>query len=119
MKTLVAHRSVEPSETFAKANAVGKLAGITRLANVTGLDRVGVPVVMAVRPNSRSLSVFQGKGLTLELAKISALMEALETFHAESLRLPLRLSTRSDLRSCGEAVVDPCQLVLYLSLIHI
>jgi hypothetical protein len=31
--------------------------GITRLANVTCLDRVGVPVFQAVRPNARPLSV--------------------------------------------------------------
>jgi hypothetical protein len=30
--------------------------GITRIANVTGLDRIGVPVVMVWRPNSRSLA---------------------------------------------------------------
>ena len=30
--------------------------GITRVANVTGLDRVGVPVVTVVRPNARSLA---------------------------------------------------------------
>jgi ribosomal protein S12 methylthiotransferase accessory factor YcaO len=35
---------------------------ITRLANVTGLDTLGILVVMSVRPNSRSLSVSQGKG---------------------------------------------------------
>ena len=33
----------------------------------------------------RSLSVTQGKGLTDTLAQVSALMEAIELFHAESL----------------------------------
>ena len=41
--------------------------GITRLADVTGLDRVGLPVVLAVRPLGRSLAVSQGKGLTRDL----------------------------------------------------
>jgi ribosomal protein S12 methylthiotransferase accessory factor len=59
--------------------------GITRLGNVTGLDRIGIPVVVAVRPNSRSVSVSQGKGLDLAQAMTSALMEAIEGFHAEEV----------------------------------
>jgi ribosomal protein S12 methylthiotransferase accessory factor len=42
--------------------------GVTRIANVTGLDRIGIPVAIAVRPNSRSVSVAQGKGQTVPLA---------------------------------------------------
>jgi len=57
--------------------------GITRLADVTGLDSLGVPVVMAVRPLAATLSVAQGKGVTLELAKVSAAMECIEFWHAE------------------------------------
>jgi YcaO-like protein with predicted kinase domain len=59
--------------------------GITRLGNITGLDRIGIPVVVAVRPNSRSVSVSQGKGLDLPQAMASALMEAIEGFHAEEV----------------------------------
>ena len=40
--------------------------GITRVANVTGLDRIGLPVVLATRPNSRSVAVSQGKGTSLD-----------------------------------------------------
>ena len=57
--------------------------GITRLANVTGLDRIGIPVWMCIRPNGRSLSVSQGKGVTAELAQASAVMESIELYHAE------------------------------------
>ena len=47
--------------------------GITRLADVTGLDNIGIPVFQAIRPNARSLSVSQGKGVSLEAAQASAL----------------------------------------------
>src|SRR5205823_1572281 len=53
------------------------------LGNITGLDHIGIPVAVAVRPNSRSVSVSQGKGLDLAQAMASALMEAIEGFHAE------------------------------------
>ena len=59
--------------------------GITRLGNVTGLDRIGIPVAIAVRPNSRSVAVSQGKGLSLEQAMASALMEATELYHGEDI----------------------------------
>ena len=71
--------------------------GITRIANITGLDRLGIPVVMVCRPNSRSIAVSQGKGLTLDAAKASGLMESVETFHAESITRPLVLATAREL----------------------
>lgn len=71
-----------------RAAACAKAAGVTRLADVTGLDCVGVPVFQAVRPWSRALSVHQGKGLTAEAARIGALMEAVESHRAESFDAP-------------------------------
>jgi ribosomal protein S12 methylthiotransferase accessory factor len=71
--------------------------GITRVANVSGLDRVGLPVVMVCRPNSRSIAVSQGKGLDLDAAKASGLMEAAETYHAERISLPLKFGSYEDL----------------------
>ena len=62
--------------------------GITRVADVTGLDRIGIPVAMCVRPGARTLSVSQGKGISRELAEISAVMESIELYHAEHLRPP-------------------------------
>lgn len=59
--------------------------GITRLADVTGLDRVGVPVVQTIRPLARSNIVSQGKGLTLAEAAVTSAMESLETFAGEQV----------------------------------
>lgn len=91
------HRTVSPDDTVARLKPLLPALGITRVANVTGLDRIGVPVVMVCRPNSRSIAVSQGKGLTLPAAKASGLMEATETFHAERIERPLRLGSRDDL----------------------
>lgn len=74
----------DPKETIATIKPLLRGFGITRVANVTGLDVVGVPVWCAIRPLSRSLTVSQGKGITDELAAISAAMEAIELHHAES-----------------------------------
>ncbi|MET8676070.1 YcaO-like family protein [Streptomyces sp. NPDC004647] len=57
--------------------------GITRVADLTGLDCIGLPVWTAIRPASRTLSTSQGKGTTDLLAKLSAVMEAIELWHVE------------------------------------
>ena len=65
---------------------LSRRAGVTRVAHVTGLDRIGIPVVMAIRPNARSVSVAMGKALQADDAEISAVMEAIEGYHAETVR---------------------------------
>lgn len=57
--------------------------GVTRVARLTHLDCLGFPVWAAIRPDSRGLSTSQGKGLSDLQARIGALMEAIEVWHAE------------------------------------
>jgi YcaO-like protein with predicted kinase domain len=102
------HRTADPSETLARVRPHAARMGITRLGNITGLDRIGIPVAVAVRPNSRSVSVSQGKGLELPQAMASALMEACEGFHAEEVGLVRRLPYRQ--LAANDTVVDPADL---------
>jgi YcaO-like protein with predicted kinase domain len=103
------HRTISPAETIARAKPLMKKMGITRIANVTGLDRIGIPVVMVTRPNSRSVAVSQGKGLTFEAAAASGVMEAIETWHAERVQHPVKYASFADL-SNEYAVVDVSRL---------
>jgi ribosomal protein S12 methylthiotransferase accessory factor len=73
------------------------MCGVTRLADVTGLDRLGLPVFQAVRPMGRALSVHQGKGLCVREAKVGALMEAIESDHAETFDGETRVCAWRDL----------------------
>src|SRR5712672_3132168 len=102
------HRMADPSETLARVRPHAARMGITRLGNITGLDRIGIPVAVAVRPNSRSVSVSQGKGLDLPQAMTSALMEACEGFHAEEIGPIRRLSYRQ--LAASQTVMDPAAL---------
>lgn len=86
-------RTVSPEETLARVQHLFPLVGITRVANLTGLDHIGVPVTAAYRPNARAVAVSQGKGLTLAAAKASCVMEAIETFHAERMTNALRAAS--------------------------
>jgi ribosomal protein S12 methylthiotransferase accessory factor len=78
------HRVCLPEDTLNMITPLLGHFGITRLADVSGLDVLGIPVVLAVRPLGKTLSVSEGKGSTLTLAKISAAMEAIELWHAEN-----------------------------------
>jgi YcaO-like protein with predicted kinase domain len=103
------HRCVPLEVTYSRALASAARCGLTRVADITGLDTIGIPVAAAYRPNARSLSVSQGKGLDILSAKVSALMEGIELWHAESVRLPLLLGTEAELRR-GRRVVDTSRL---------
>ncbi len=103
------HRTSTPENTIKRFGRFAGAFGITRLATVTGLDYLGIPVVMAVRPNSRSLSVSQGKGLDEASAEASAFMEAAELAHAERLRMPTRVESYAALRIRARAA-DPMRL---------
>lgn len=92
------HRSQALEQSLARALRLAPILGITRVANVTGLDTVGIPVVMVCRPNSRSVAVSQGKGIDLASARVSGLMESAELYHAETITAPLRLATYEELR---------------------
>lgn len=98
------YRLIPPEETLARVSRFMPIMGITRIANITQLDVIGIPVVMVCRPNSRSISVSQGKGLTLAAAKASGLMESIETYHAETITLPLKLTSYEGLRYTHEVV---------------
>ena len=92
------HRARDPAQTLAIICDHLPAMGITRIADLTGLDRIGLPTVMVTRPNSRSVAVSLGKGLSVEAARASGVMEAVETWHAERIELPLRLASYHELR---------------------
>lgn len=73
------HRTVPPEATLAGVLPVLDTIGVTRLADITGLDRVGIPTYSAVVPDSAEiLSIYNGKGVTRLDAKVGAVMEAVE-----------------------------------------
>ena len=104
------HRVVAPEATLARVLPLAPCLGITRLANLTGLDTPGIPVAAAYRPNSRSIAVFQGKGTTLDAAKASALMEAAEAWHAERVATSHIRGRYAELAAMGLPAVDPNRL---------
>jgi ribosomal protein S12 methylthiotransferase accessory factor len=97
-------RARSPADTVAWLQPAAREIGVTRLANVTGLDIIGIPVWLAIRPNSKGLATSQGKGISDDSAKASALMESVESWHAENISLPVRMSDYASLAAVAAAV---------------
>ena len=80
------YRSKRPARTLAIAEALMPKLGITRVTDVTRMDRLGLPVCISVRPRSATLRVHAGKGVDPLEARVGALMEAIEYAAAEPAR---------------------------------
>jgi YcaO-like protein with predicted kinase domain len=59
--------------------------GATRLADLSFLDELKIPVIACIRPNAKHLTISLGKGLDKQQAELSATMEAIELFSLENL----------------------------------
>jgi ribosomal protein S12 methylthiotransferase accessory factor YcaO len=100
-------RVVSAAETLKRVAQAAELLGVTRLADITGLDRVGIPVYSSVVPKSDDvLSVYNGKGVRPIDAKVGALMEAIERQTALTVRPAYTEASFSDL-SRTRKVLDP------------
>ena len=104
------HRLVAPEVTLARVAPWLDAMGITRIGDITGLDCLGIPTYCAMRPPAKLVQVANGKGLMPVEAKVSAVMEAIEVYHAEEPRLPLTSASLGALRAAGRQAVDPAEL---------
>jgi ribosomal protein S12 methylthiotransferase accessory factor len=98
--------------TIRKAWALRGALGITRLADITELDRIGIPVIAASRPavHDVQITATQGKGFTYTDAIASALLEAVERHAAASHRPSLLLATVAEVGGAGHAHLTPQEL---------
>ncbi len=86
-------RIISPEETLANTTKLLPKIGVTRIANITDLDRVGIPVFSAIRPSAAAgaISIYSGKGATETNARISAIMESFERCLAEQPEVSINL----------------------------
>ncbi len=118
-------RLLKPEDFLGIIQGILGIIGITRVARITDLDRVGVPVYSTIRPSAArgAVSVYSGKGVSDVHAKISAIMEGVERCLAEppAISNDLRkLKKKDEVNVAGTyadvgrkyAVVDPRLLCL-------
>lgn len=108
------HRLIPPEATLENIRPHLAANHVTRCADLTGLDRIGIPVYCAIRPKGKTMQVANGKGLRHVDAKVSALMEAVEVFHAENPACELRAASYRELLGEGRRVVSPVGLPEHL-----
>jgi ribosomal protein S12 methylthiotransferase accessory factor len=97
---------------------MGARLGVSRLTEITRLDRVGIPVYSSVRPAALegSLCVNAGKGVSRLDAAVGACMEAIEYAVAEPgvSEVPVVMRTARDVldgRVRPSAILDFCPIV--------
>jgi ribosomal protein S12 methylthiotransferase accessory factor len=105
-------------ETLAYARSFAATLGITRVTDVTRLDRIGLPVYSSIRPGALdgSLCVNSGKGILPQEAEAGAYMEAIEFAMAEPNRAGLDIyrATPYDIldgHQRREAILDFCPMM--------
>ena len=109
------HRVCQPEETLKNNEEKLKTAGITRITDITDLDRVGIPVFSAIRPRAQegAVSVYAGKGAEKKQAEASAMMEGFERYSAEmqeSDKEKIIVSSIEDMS--GEKFINPKDMYL-------
>lgn len=105
------HRALPPEKTLEIVERMMPAAGITRVADITNLDRIGIPVFTSIRPTAEkgAISVYNGKGATPTEAKVSAIMEGIERYSAELRNADLKVARFPELR---ENALNPDVLIL-------
>ncbi|HKL98082.1 MAG TPA: YcaO-related McrA-glycine thioamidation protein [Methanocorpusculum sp.] len=106
-------RSCTPKETLERIEKFVPEAGITRVADITDLDRIGIPVYSCIRPTAAdgAISVYNGKGGTPEEARVAGIMEGIERYSAEAIPRDIANTPYSCIRRT-ETALDPIDLVL-------
>lgn len=112
--TAGAHRIRPFAETIDLAWGVLDVIGVSRVANITFLDRLEIPVFNSYRPQAApgNLTVTCGKGASTEAALASALMEALERYCGEQHGRFVQGATFADLDAANVEALEPSLLVL-------
>jgi thioglycine synthase len=70
-------------ETLQRITPLCRKIGVTRIADITSMDRLGISNYAAILPGTEdTIWVYGGKGATSLDAKISAMMEAIERYYS-------------------------------------
>lgn len=110
-KEVGTQRELAARETLERIRPHLRRVGVTRIADITRLDRLGIQVFNAIAPRSRDeISIYNGKGLTVEAAKASAVMEAVERFAAALPLRPDRIASLDELDRDEVPYVSPASL---------
>jgi len=106
-------RAAPLDATLARIEPLVPAAGITRVADITNLDRIGIPVFSCIRPTAMdgAITVYNGKGATVEESRISAIMEGIERYSSEMHDRRLPMANYQEMFARGRTI-DPRDLIV-------
>lgn len=100
-------RVVEQAAFEQRVSTLLETVPITRVADISRIERSPLPVFAATTPLARDLTTHMGKGSTLRAARISAIMEGIERVSAEMPHGQSLSATYAQLLKQRRNCVDP------------
>lgn len=88
-----------------------KRTGVTRVSDITQLDRIGIPVFNVLRPSINGYTAAHGKGFTRTAARLSAAGESLERWYATCTSTPSFRGTWNEL-SATYTMIPPERMAM-------
>jgi ribosomal protein S12 methylthiotransferase accessory factor len=107
-------RVMSTHETLSKILPISKKIGITRVSDVTFMDKLYIPNFSAILPGTEdTIWVYGGKGPTKLEAKVSALMEAIERYSSltNSYSRSIIQGSYNELSKSYSKVIHPNEVV--------
>jgi thioglycine synthase len=106
-------RSQIRGETAQAVNSLSRAGllksfAISRVAELTGLDSIGVPVFTCVRALSDTISIHGGKGLERDYARCGAILEGIEFEAAEHPQGDFVVGRPSDIPAEDRLAIEDC-----------
>lgn len=85
-----------------------ELFSISRVADITRLDTIGVPVFTAIRALSKTIAVHAGKGLDPKMCRAGAIAEAIEFEVAEHPHGSAKVSQAASIPLKARLAIEDC-----------
>jgi len=106
------HRAEMPKETEKAARPMMESVGVERVQDITKKDRVGIPSLVARRRHASrgTPPFFPGMGRSQLLARVSAMMAAIERYFGGYHGEPLDCASYEE--ATGYGAIDPRSLIL-------
>lgn len=108
-------RVIPPEETIKKVFPMLEKVGMDQVEDITDIDNLRIPVYSVYRKMTAkgTFGNYNGKGVTPDQAKASAIMEAMERYSAELRETDtIVCGTLEEMRNAGASYLEPVDMIL-------
>lgn len=108
-------RIIPPEETIKRVSPMLEKVGVDQVEDITDIDNLRIPVYSVYRKMTAkgTFGNYNGKGVTPDQAKASAIMEAMERYSAELRETDtIVCGTLEEMRNAGVSYLEPADMIL-------